>query len=242
MRSMRKVILLLFAATFLSVACEYPYPFTWLTPGDNLEEKGSTKPSVVETIEENVSEPVNPSAVPVVNGTTEPAQPAGFLPSDCSACGMTFDNITAEFNTSDPFDGPFLICNSTTTGGNGLNEIHQLDVHAVKPEFLTSSFAEQKSVWKPIIDDAIAWKEKNPTASTEVIMIRDDEGGYIYLVLTNANVQGCLLGEGYGSEIFNSYLVNMQFSSCEGNAAEYLQAIEKLRDTARKAVERVREN
>lgn len=229
---------------FLSVIgaffiCGCNDPFSWLNTMARQEEDKSEKPTIVSSIEEKGTEPVKPPSNPVIKETAEPAQTVGFVPSDCSTAGILFQNITSAINNYDPFNGPYLICNSTSTAANGLNEIHHVDVHAVKPEFLASSFEDQKGVWKPKIDDAIAWKEKNPTASTEIIMIRDDETGYIYIVLTNANVQGCLLGEGYGTEIAGSYLVNLQFSSCAGNSAEYLRMIESLRDTARKVIERV---
>lgn len=240
--SIVKPILLIVIAIFLILGCDFPYPFTWLTTMDEIEKGEPTKPSAMLPSEELATAPVKPSNVPGTNETADPALPVSFLPSDCSVGGFSFENITTDFNTNDPFDGPLIICNSTSAGSNGLNEIYHVDVHTIKPEFLNSSFEEQKSVWKPFIDDSIKWREKNPTAGTEVVTIQDNETGYIYLILTDANVQKCQLGEGYGTEIIDSYLVNLQFSSCESDKSAYMLAIEMLRDTARKAIKRVEEN
>jgi hypothetical protein len=126
-----------------------------------------------------------------------------------------------------------------TTGSHGLNEIHHVNINKYQLESINTAFEVQKAVYITIVDDAVAWKEKNPTAGTDVVMIRDDEGGYVYLILTNASVQGCLVGEGYGVEKIDQYLVNLNFSSCEGDVAYYRATIETLRVTARLAVERV---
>ena len=180
--------------------------------------------------------PVQPSAVSKQDGTSVKA---GFEPADCSATGLTFENITTGNNDFEPYDGPHLICNSVATGSHGLNEIHHVNINKYQLESINTAFEVQKAVYITIVDDAVAWKEKNPTAGTDVVMIRDDEGGYVYLILTNASVQGCLVGEGYGVEKIDQYLVNLNFSSCEGDVAYYRATIETLRVTARLAVERV---
>ena len=183
--------------------------------------------------------PVKPSATPTVLVTTNTAQPAGFLSFDCAINGLVFPNITTGTSSFDPYDGPSLICNSTATGEHGLSEIRHININTIKPAFKTSSFEDQKSVYKPIVENAVAWKAKNPTASTEVIMLQEDEGAYIYLILTNANVQECVLGEGYGVEIIDHYLVNYNFSSCEGDSFSYVKSIEDLQKTARLAIDRL---
>jgi len=189
--------------------------------------------------DQSPTKPVMPSATPTVIAVTNTVQAAGFLSSDCSINGLVFPDITTGNSNFDPYDGPSLVCNSTASGEQGLNEIRSFNINTIKPAFTTSSFEDQKSVYKPIVDDALAWKAKNPTSSTEVIMLQDDESGYIYVILTNANVQGCILGEGYGVEIIENYLVNYNFSSCEGDSYSYIKSIEVLQQAARSAIDRL---
>ena len=189
--------------------------------------------------DQSPTKPVMPSATPTVIAVTNTVQAAGFLSSDCSINGLVFPDITTVNSNFDPYDGPSLVCNSTASGEQGLNEIRSFNINTIKPAFTTSSFEDQKSVYKPIVDDALAWKAKNPTSSTEVIMLQDDESGYIYVILTNANVQGCILGEGYGVEIIENYLVNYNFSSCEGDSYSYIKSIEVLQQAARSAIDRL---
>lgn len=209
----------------------------FVIPGCNF--LGTPSGNVTRDYGEIATEPVKPSAPPTGIAIPNTEQSAGFISSDCSINGLAFPNITIGNNTFDPYDGPSLICNSVSTGGNGLNEISHFNIDAIKPAFMTSTFEDQKSVYKSIVDDAIAWKEKNPTASTEVIMLQEDKDAYIYLIITNANVQGCILGEGYGVEIIENYLVNYNFSSCEGDSYTYMKAIEALQQSAGMAIDRL---
>lgn len=224
MKTHRLLFLLFAIAFFVIPGCEF---------------LGNPSTGAVQDDEIKPTEPVKPSVTPTVLAVANTEQATGFTSLDCSINGLEFPNITTGNNTFDPYDGPSLICNLTTTGEHGLTETRHLNINAIKPAFITSSYEEQKSVYKPIVDDAVAWKEKNPTASTEVIMLQEDEDAYIYLILTNANVQGCILGEGYGVEIIENFLVNYNFSSCEGDSYSYVKSIEALQQTARSAIDRL---
>lgn len=227
MNANAKIFLLIASAAILILGCGLPGITTsWLLPD-----------------EENIPlEPSKPNAIPPKETQTVTAQPAGFEPADCNLSGLVFPDMTTGNNEFDPYDGPSLICNSSATGSHELNERMYLSIQKMLPDRINAAFEEQKGMHKAFVDEAIAWKEKNPTAGSEVAKIRDDANGYIYLVITQANVQGCVLGEGYGAEIVDNYLVNSYFSSCEGDAASYSKAVETLRETARKAIERVENN
>lgn len=200
---------------------------------------GGSIPDIPQNLETKPAAPSVPSTIPQMEPTVIATQPSGFTASDCSANGLTFTDITAGLNDFEPYDGPSLICHSSTTGSHGLSEVNHLNINKMLSDHINTAFDDQKTTHKIFIDQAIAWKEKNPTAGTEVVKIRDDATGYIYIILTEANVQGCLLGEGYGVEILNNYLINYLFSSCEGDAASYTKAMETLQKTAQQAIERI---
>ena len=224
MKTRVRFLLLITIAAFLIISCEFV--------GKGISSVSPDKVS-------EPSKPVNPLATEADDIPGEGAESSGFLPSDCAINNFSFPNITTGSNDYDFYNGPYLICNSNRTGEHGITETMHFSITAIKSESISSKFEEQKAVFQTIVDEALDWKERNPTAGTDVVKIRDEADGYIYLILTNATAQNCLLGEGYGVEIVNDYQILYLFSSCAGSEADYTEAMDSLSMAAYNAISRL---
>jgi hypothetical protein len=195
-----------------------------------------------------VSESNNPSnqvSVPN-NSSNQPADSEGFLKSDCNVDGVTFNNINVGYNVDDIYDGPSLVCSFTGTGSKGLSEIAYFRVGAYKAGPLLEIYQDQQKNIQGFVDQATEWNAQPDvpdSAKDTITFIRDDNVGYIFLITSEANVQGCLNGDGYGIEnVDGRYLVQLTFNSCEGDAGSYQTTLENLRNAARAAIRRVEGN
>ena len=169
---------------------------------------------------------------------------AGFQESDCAVPGVTFPSPYIggdEFN--EVFDGPSLICDTSTEGAHGLPVSAHIGITAYKADKLEGFYQQAVEGIRGFVDQA---NERNAIpdvpadARREITFLRNDNDGYVFMITSQSNVYDCLLGSGSGEEkIEGKYLVNLGFQSCEGDAAAYTAALENLRTAALAAIERV---
>ena len=168
----------------------------------------------------------------------------GFQEADCAVPGVTFPSpYIGDQVTDEVFDGPSLICDSSTEGAHGLPVNAHIGITAYKADKLEGFYQQAVEGIRGFVDQA---NERNAIpdvpadARFEITFIRNDNDGYVFMITGQANVYDCLLGSGYGEEkIEGKYLVNLGFQSCEGDAAAYTAALESLRTAALAAIERV---
>jgi len=168
----------------------------------------------------------------------------GFLESDCAVPGVTFPSpYIGEQATNEVFDGPSLICDSSTEGAHGLPVSAHIGITAYKADKLEEFYQQAVEGIRGFVDQANARNaipDVPPDARFEITFIRNDKDGYVFMITSQANVYDCLDGSGYGEErVEGKYLVNLGFQSCEGDAAAYTAALENLRTAALAAIERV---
>jgi hypothetical protein len=187
-----------------------------------------------------------PNQPPDANSpSNQQGKPSGFLKADCGVSGISFkdNDITVDYIVDDMYDGPYLICNYSSTGSHGLSETAYFSVIAYKAGKLDEFYLPLKENIKGFVDQANEWNAQPDLPSEvkdEITFIRDDSDGYIFMITSESNVQGCLMGDGYGAEKINGkYLVKLQFSSCEGDAGAYLDAFQNLKTAAEEAIKRV---
>jgi hypothetical protein len=170
--------------------------------------------------------------------------PGGFLESDCAVPGVTFPSpYIGDPVTDVVFDGPSLICDSSTEGTHGLPVSAHIGITAYQADKLEGFYKQAVEGIRGFVDQANARNaipDVPPDARYEITFIRNDNDGYIFMLTSQANVYDCLLGSGYGEEkVEGKYLVNLGFQSCEGDAAAYTAALENLRTAALAAIQRV---
>ena len=176
----------------------------------------------------------------------EGAAPLGFEKADCTVGGWPFTDISVGNVVTDVFDGPSLICNVSDTGEHGLAEDAYISILALKKDKLEEFYQEKQQNNKGFVDQANEWNalpDLPASSRNEITFIRDDEDGYIFMITTEASVQKCIEGRGYGIEkIYDRYLVETYFSSCKlRDAGTYTTALRTLQETALRAIQRVEE-
>ena len=157
---------------------------------------------------------------------------------------MTFPSpYIGDQATDEVFDGPSLICDTSTEGAHGLPVSAHIGITAYKADKLEGFYQQAVEGIRGFVDQA---NERNAIpdvpadARFEITFLRNDNDGYVFMITSQSNVYDCLLGSGYGEEkIEGKYLVNLGFQSCEGDAAAYTAALENLRTAALAAIERV---
>jgi hypothetical protein len=177
------------------------------------------------------------------NPSDQQEKPGGFLKTDCNVSGVTFKDITVDYIVDDIYDGPYLICNLSTTGSKGLTESAYIRIVAYKAGPLLEYYQDLKSNIQGYVDQATEWnKQPDIPESTKdtITFLRDDSDGYIFMITKEANVQGCLNGNGFGVEnIDGKYLIELHYISCEGDAGAYVTTLQNLQNAARDAIRRV---
>jgi hypothetical protein len=225
-----KFLFLLIIPVILSLACN----FSGATQLPNAIRPVNQPPNAVVP----ASQPPN-----AVSPIDQQGKPTGFSEADCNVSGATFDNITVDYIVDDIYDGPYLICSFSTTGAHGLSETAYIRIVAYKADKLEGFYQDQQENIKGFVDQANNWNAQPdlpPNAKDEITFIRDDSDGYIFMITREANVQECINGDGYGAEKINGkYLVQLQFTSCEGDAGAYVTAIQNLQTAATEAIKRV---
>lgn len=185
-----------------------------------------------------------PSAVNPVPLLATKVVGSGFKETDCTVPGVTFPSISIGDQVTEVYDGPSLICHSSTEGAHGLPEIAHIGIIAYKADKLEEFYKQGMGSIKVFVDSANEWNaipDIPPDARDEITFIRNDNDGYVFMITKEANVQGCLLGAGQGEEMVSGkYLVSLVFESCElSDAAAYTAALENLRTVALAAIQRL---
>jgi len=169
--------------------------------------------------------------------------PVGFEEKDCIVDGVIFSDIQI-YNTVDEINnGPSIICNSSSTGSHG--ETHaSIIITSFQTNKLAGYYQDQKKTITTWVDEATQWNSDPgmPEEVKDVISILYDQpNGYIFMI--TSQMQDCVQGRGFGTMmLFNKYLANIQYSSCElADAGAYLIMMQNLQTAAMVAVGRVEE-
>ncbi len=227
----------------LSLACS----FSGATQAPNASSSDNQPPNANSPANQPplASEP--PEQPPNANSPSDQqAEPPGFSESDCNVSGVTFDTITVDYIVDEIYDGPYLICSFSGTGSKGLSETAYFRIVAYKADKLTQFYQELQTNIQGFVDQSTEWNalpDIPADAKDEITFIQNDSDGYIFMITKYANVQNCTIGDGYGAEKINEkYLVQLQFSSCEGDAGAYMTTLENLQNAALEAILRVEES
>jgi hypothetical protein len=186
--------------------------------------------------------PVNP--VKPTKPVMATVQQVGFEKTDCSVASITFSDITVSYDVNDIYDGPYLICSSSSTGAHGLSENAYISIIAYKADEIGGFYLDMQKNIQGFVDQANEWNadpDLPAEAKDEVTFIRNDQNGYVFMISYEANVQKCYSGSGYGAELVNGkYLVHLSFQSCElADAAAYTAVMQALETAALTAIDRV---
>jgi hypothetical protein len=157
--------------------------------------------------------------------------------------GINFDTITIAKDDDDIYDGPSLICSCSKEGAHGLSETLFINIAAYKADMLVGFYLDFKDNISGYIDQSNEWNAQPDLpeeAKDEITMLRDDSDGYVFMITKNANFQDCTLGKVYGVEkVYGKYLIQVMFSSCEGDTSSYLDAVNNLKSAAEVAIYRI---
>lgn len=180
------------------------------------------------------AEPVEP---------VEPGKPAGFEKTDCAFMGITFPEITIDYIVDENNAGPILNCNSASQGAHG-SVRYSINIVAYQADKLEGIYQEQQASIQRFVDQSTGWNAEPDIpdeAKDEITIIKNDSEGYIFMISSEANVQNCYNGYGYGVEKVNGkYLIHIEYESCElPDAAAYKDVMENLEITAMRAIVRV---
>ena len=169
-----------------------------------------------------------------------------FEKADCDVPNIpeiSFPDITIDYIIDDIYNGPYLICNSSSQGAHGSVSYCISDI-AYKTEKLNELYNELHTSIQGFVDQANEWnsalKYGDPLIDT-IDITRNESNRYMIVISSLSNVQNCYLGYGYGAEkVLGRYLVHIGFESCEkGDAAAYAYVMEMLEQTALGAIARV---
>jgi hypothetical protein len=111
-------------------------------------------------------------------GAVQPVKQKGFEKTDCTVAGVTFTDITVNYFVDDNYDGPYLICNSSSTGAHGLSEHAYIKITAYKTGKLDEPFRQSKESIQRFVDQANEWNaDPNVPAEAkdEVTFIHNDQ-------------------------------------------------------------------
>jgi hypothetical protein len=237
MKNKRLIFLfILMIPLLISLACQFtPTP----TPAEQAYEMATSIPANKPQVSAGPAE--NPYTAE--NSGNQQGASNSFMESDCYVSGITFDSITTGYSVDEIYDGPYINCNYSTTGAHGLSETAYISIIAYKPDMLEGFYLDLTDNISGYVDQSNEWNahpDLSEEMKDEITMLRDDGEGYVFLITKNANVQGCILGKGFGAEMVEGkYLVQIMYSSCEGDASSYQAALNSLKSAAEVAIYRV---
>jgi hypothetical protein len=168
----------------------------------------------------------------------------GFKKSDCEAAGIIFPNVTTQYVVDEIYDGPSINCFLSTEGAHGSIQI-TISIAAYQAGQLDRYYQSQKTTIQSYVDQSTEWNNSDPEMPEDVKdsikMLFDDQDAYVFMITSDANVQACIQGRGYGTlKLFDRYLVNLQYVSCElANAESFNTAMDNLATAAINAALRV---
>jgi hypothetical protein len=180
-------------------------------------------------------EPVNP-VIPVAPADPGKLVGIGFKRSDCENTGIIFPDITDGYFVDEINDGPYIMCNLSSQGAHGSIQA-SIGITAFQADKLGGFYQNQKATIKAYVDQSTEWNAQPdmPEEVKDVISILyDDVDGYVFMITSEANMQNCYQGRGYGTLIlFDKYLANMQYVSCElADTAAYVDMMNILQTAA----------
>jgi hypothetical protein len=167
-----------------------------------------------------------------------------FQASDCNVAGITFPDITTSYNVDAVYDGPYLVCSSTSEGAHNLSVHYYINIVAYKADKLDALYQDLQTNIRGFVDQSNEWNA-DPDVPAEIkeqiTFIRNDSEGYVFMITGFSNVQNCENGRGYGVEkVLGKYLVQVQFQSCElADAGAYTDVLKSLETAALAAIQRV---
>ena len=171
-------------------------------------------------------------------------QPMKFQATDCNVAGITFPDITVSYNVDDIYNGPYLVCNSSSSGTHNLSVHYYINIVAYKAAKLDGFYQEVQTNIQGFVDQSTEWNADPDVPAEikdEITFIRNDSDGYVFMITSYSNVQNCENGRGYGVEkVSGKYLVQVQFQSCElADAGAYTAVLKSLETAALAAIQRV---
>jgi hypothetical protein len=183
-------------------------------------------------------EPVNP-VIPVAPADPGKLVGIGFNRSDCENTGIIFPDITDSYIVDEINDGPYIMCNLSSQGAHGSIQA-SIGITAFQADKLGGFYQNQKATIKAYVDQSTEWNAQPdmPEEVKDVISILyDDVDGYVFMITSGAYKNTeliCFNGYGYGTMIlFDKYLANIQYSSCElADTAAYVAMMQKLQTMA----------
>jgi len=187
--------------------------------------------------------PVASPSVPLKPSVAAPTGP-GFTADDCAVAGITFPPPSVGSEVSEIHNGPYIYCAFSRETEHRISEKAYIGITTFQPDKLDEAYKQPLDGFRGFVTQA---EERNAIPDLpaevrdEITFIRQDEGGYVFMITSGANVQECLFGSGHGAEKVNGkYLVITEYESCElGDAAAYTAKLESLRAAALAAIQRV---
>jgi len=156
----------------------------------------------------------------------------GFNRTDCESFDIAFSEISIG-NLDDEINaGPYIMCNLSSQGAHGSIRA-SIYITAFQADKLDGLYQNQKTTIKSFVDQSTEWNS-DPAVPEEVkdviSILYDDIDGYVFMITSEANVQNCYQGRGYGTLVlFDKYLANIQYESCElADTAAYVTLMQKL--------------
>jgi hypothetical protein len=117
-------------------------------------------------------------------GNNRPQAPTlqgnGFLATDCSVSGITFPDITVSYNVDDPYNGPYLVCNSSSEGAHGLSVHYYINIVAYQAAKLDAIYQEQQANIQGFVDQSNEWNADPDIPAEikdEITFLRNDSDG-----------------------------------------------------------------
>jgi hypothetical protein len=171
------------------------------------------------------------------------SKPLAFEKTDCSVAGITFPDITVSYVVDDNYDGPYLICHSSSQGSHGSIGTY-FSVMAYKTDKLETAYNELQASIQGFVDQSNEWNA-DPNLPEEIKdnidFIQKSTDQYTFVISSYSNVQNCYRGRGYGAEKYlDKYLIHLSLESCElGDANAYRALLISLEKAAYTAIYRV---
>jgi hypothetical protein len=185
-------------------------------------------------LESEQSEPIQPLPAPVG---------ADFNESDCNDVGISFSDIWVGRAQDENVEGPYLHCELSSDGAHG--SIHaSLGIETYKADKLEAAYQNQRTTILVNVTSANEWNNQPDMPEDVKYVIStlyDKVDGYVFMITAEANMENCIDGSGYGTMIlFDKYLANFQYSSCElADTAAYVAMLNSFEQAAINATMRV---
>ena len=205
----------------ISIACNYNIPAVAQNTASGNPLPGESKPPTIPA-----------PSVPLQPPVDAPTGP-GFTGADRTVPGVTFPPPSFGYEVDDLHNGPYVYCSFSHEGAHGLSEDAYIGIMTLQPDRLDGAYEQAFDGINGFLGQA---RERNAIpdipaeARDEILLIRDDDDGLLFMITSQSNVYNCLFGAGHGAEKVNGkYLVITNYESCElGDAAAYTAMLKSL--------------